>query len=574
MLSPFSAFGSILLDAIANEDLLPDDATENSMGSFLSTGISSLGGKSLRSKASLGCRSHVSKVLVADRLVTLCNELNAPAEFAELLGKHLLRIDVRSHGGGSQRGCDEVGSEKRTLAYFMARTFQHCTRNADLVVIVLDDVHMADEASWQVLQELFETGSNLVVLCTTRPLTKYNLAIDEQFWDLLNSNRIAKGRYTHIELHRLDGTEMKSMIAKTLGVTQEEVSDQLSRSILAQTSGKPVFVQFLLEEMKKEASLPMESKMVCILHPVDADKRLSWSCFWYVLTVRCIIFWQSGTQLSLSQLMLQRIDGFAGQGRNILNVAAILGLSFEFSDLVEVVRHLNVESGSAEQQLLVSDTPNIVKAILDFAVREGILHEQGADDDQGAFSFADSSLVAQLHRRFTEKLTSMDGTCCYAFTHDVWRSTILKLMLDSSKQNIHHTIAITLDAASSDSECNYVSQLRIFGHWKWSGDFVGAATVALAVGETFEGLGLSAQSIRLSNEAIDMWKDGDGSLETLVGGFSRIALDSATYREVEAFIKLHIALGKALATQSRLQESVEAYQTGLVVSGTTKRSFW
>jgi hypothetical protein len=153
----------------------------------------------------------------------------------------------------------------------------------------------------------------------------------------------------------------------------------------------------------------------------------------------------------------------------------------------------------------------------------------------------------------------------YLFSHDVWRSTILDLMLDSRKRTMHRTIAFTLESGCIDGKRDYVSRLRLFAHWKGSGDFVKASALALCVGKMFEDIGLNKQRIRLYNDALDMWKSSDCS-DKSIAGFTREVLDAVTGDEVSAFIELYIALGKACTNLHQLNEAAEAYQNALMVS--------
>ena len=141
----------------------------------------------------------------------------------------------------------------------------------------------------------------------------------------------------------------------------------------------------------------------------------------------------------------------------------------------------------------------------------------------------------------------------------------MELMLQCLKSKIHRAIALTLEAACTDDAKDYMSRLRLFSHWKSSGDFVKTSTIALDVGKMFEDLGLNDQCIHLYRDTLDMWKKVDDP-EQAVAGFSRGMLYSISSDEVAEFIKLCIALGKALTNLHRLAESVDVYQNALLVS--------
>jgi hypothetical protein len=139
---------------------------------------------------------------------------------------------------------------KRSLVTFMAQLFQRCTRNIDLVVLAIDDVHLADDLSWKVIQELFEAPANYLLVCTSRPLSQYQLAIDPVFWSALQSDHTSTGKYSAIDLKRLNTSETTEMIAKKLGMPTEFVDGHMQRTIFYQSLGIPQFVNVLLESMQ------------------------------------------------------------------------------------------------------------------------------------------------------------------------------------------------------------------------------------------------------------------------------------------------------------------------------------
>lgn len=243
----------------------------------------------------------------------------------------------------------------------------------------------------------------------------------------------------------------------------------------------------------------------------------------------------------LGQLLLQRIDKFSGSGRSILNLAAVLGLSFDVLDLLDVL-----ENQSTAEMICptLQDIGQTVQETLASAVNEGIMHTDYLDESN------QEELAASLHSEGMGELQSecgAAGTIMYSFTHDVWRVAILNLVLDKRKRQLHAAVAITLESYSGDSGVDgYLSQVRVFSHWKQSGNVVKAGTIALDIGKTYVSLGLHEQSIRLYQEALD----------------STMPMPA----ESETHIKLYVALGKAYASTGRFPESVVAYQNALTVS--------
>jgi hypothetical protein len=123
----------------------------------------------------------------------------------------------------------------------------------------------------------------------------------------------------------------------------------------------------------------------------------------------------------------------------------------------------------------------------------------------------------------------------------------VKLLLDKRKQQLHEDIASTLELDIDNAADDYLFQIRIFNHWKQSGNVVKAGGIALTVGKRYESFGLAIPSARLYQDAIS------------------VATQTSDH-QLEVLIKLHIAAGRALASDSQHSESVIEYQTALQVS--------
>jgi class 3 adenylate cyclase len=239
--TPFGAISSILMDAIKeSEGFQVDESSVMSAAGSITSWVSSCGVS----------MSMLSSSRVGDRVSALCNEIGASPEFAKLVGQHLLKLDLRMIGGSDQF----EHQTKASLATQMAEVILRCTRNADLSIIALDDVQFADDMSFEVVQKLFESGSNLMIVCASRPLSEYKLAMDSRFWERLNNEHVFTGRYVPVVLKPLNEPEMRKLIARTLGLGNEDVSEQLLKSTLAQTGGIPQMASVLLEHLKRNFS--------------------------------------------------------------------------------------------------------------------------------------------------------------------------------------------------------------------------------------------------------------------------------------------------------------------------------
>ena len=182
------------------------------------------------------------------------------------------------------------------------------------------------------------------------------------------------------------------------------------------------------------------------------------------------------TYESFGDLVLQRLDAFNANTRNMLNIGAVIGISFSLDDIVAV----QMRTSDERQQIVKSATSESLEA----ATNEGILEAtevEGGDEGK------------------TETK--------YSFYHPVWRRALLHLMLEGRKRDLHRTIAESLEERHVGVD-DYMFQTKMFNHWKHSENFEKASEIALRVGQHFEEkLGLPAQSIKLYNDALDLVRD-------------------------------------------------------------------
>jgi hypothetical protein len=272
---------------------------------------------------------------------------------------------------------------------------------------------------------------------------------------------------------------------------------------------------------------------------------------------------------TLDELLLQRIDDLDDFTRKTLHLAAVLGHTFTLADIIGVSEHVL----SIAEKDKFSHTKKM-RSSLDQAVEEGILDEAVVDEVDDA-TVPIQNLSINLFPDLDKEEKSEDfylpqnDDLCFHFSHDTWRQKILSLLLDSYKRDIHMHAASTIESNTLDiEESDYRTKMRLFVHLKQSGNTSKAAELALHVGKTFSNVDLNLHSIRVYDEALDMWRknrvveDDDKS----VAGFSRHVISSIDSFDLIMIIKLLTALGQALGTLTRKLESARAFEDALEVS--------
>lgn len=198
---------------------------------------------------------------------------------------------------------------------------------------------------------------------------------------------------------------------------------------------------------------------------------------------------------------MARIDSFDVSVRNVLNIGAVLGKSFSLNEVIAVLKEYH---DSKEEDLLSE-----ALEALDTAVAEGIL------------------IVEKPPPSETEKKEEDNSNPVYSFLHQIWQNTILSLLLDSRKKDVHRKIAQAMEEKLAKESCDFEFKTKLLGHWKCSGDTAKLAKLALNLGKNIETqLGLPTQSIRLYEEALSAWRDASVEEADLVAGeFSAVSCD-------------------------------------------------
>lgn len=102
-------------------------------------------------------------------------------------------------------------------------------------LIVLEDTHWLDSASWALLAQVVRDVQPLLIVLTSRPLDH----------DIEAYHTICRSpRTTHLALDRLTRSDTECLLRRSLGV--DRVSAALVDAIFAKTDGNPLFVEHLI----------------------------------------------------------------------------------------------------------------------------------------------------------------------------------------------------------------------------------------------------------------------------------------------------------------------------------------
>ncbi|KAL7495786.1 hypothetical protein ACHAWT_004250 [Skeletonema menzelii] len=532
---PFSLFRSIFKDLL-RQIQQDDEASMNSSKEGSDFEID-------KEWDSLSLQSHSTKSSLmsndATRFRYVCEELNAPPEFAEVVGKRLLGL--KSTAGPSTAG---KPPDLNKIVNFMADAFIRCTKHADLVLLALDDVHWMDEMSWKVVQEIFERSDNVLTFCGSRPPSTNHLEVDEKFWSELHGAYKEEGRYLEINLGLFSETDALEMIAYHLDVSVEDIDGSFLRNLFTSSRGMPHYLSYVLETIKRnDLTVKLDNGLIGLKSSESAENALDSSV------------------------------------RTTLHLAAVLGMEFDLLDAAlsyeEVCGVKNADRFSAAMELCahfdVAEKEGIIERVLSSAKHD---QDEFGDpvDEEDRLCESLEDVTATPSARKSHPLCSDNRR--YRFTHDSWKTSILSVMLASRKEEMHEQIATVLEreiVEETESKDDLEKQITVFKHWNLSGNFIKAAELALQIGGQLMILGLNSQADLLFTDVITSLKNEQEGVTH--GGICSSVLDAVEPSELELLIKLFIGKGKALCNLAKGKAGAEAYQSALDILHYTPCAF-
>lgn len=461
-------------------------------------------------------------------LVQICEMVDIPDHFIEILGKLVL----------TRNRADVVDSPNNPLhmlklnqiASYVVNAFLNCTVSFDLVILALDEVANMDEMSWKIVELLFNNSQNMLILATTKHMDQAVMKASEDFWTQLHVEGVDSGHFKEISLDAIPQSDVEQLVANRLGQREREADPQVSRDVFMESGELPNITSELVAQWYTDDSEPEHREYS------GHDSQLGSP----VATI------DVG---NIGEIVLHRMDSLPSTVRTHLNLGAILGSAFELMDVVTVFEQYRdvTKDGRLEHAQAVHES-------LDQAVKKGILEVTNKES-------------AVRTRYNTSEHPYAAHNIIFKFTHDVWRSNILRLTLDEWKKDMHNLIAQSMETVMDSQPANdYQVLTRLFSHWKGSGRAKEAATLALQMGRNLEDMGLTHQSLIVYRESLDMWKAMDNSNEVpddSIGGLSVNLLGSLESSDVEHLIKLNVALGRCYTNILDPQESVKCFQTAL-----------
>jgi AAA ATPase domain/Adenylate and Guanylate cyclase catalytic domain len=483
-----------------------------------------------------------STVPYFEKLCVACDELEYPYEYADIVGSQFLGFDCASpitHVDGHVPTMDE-------LVDFLAMVFINIIDFAQFATVVLDDFQWVDGFSWRVFRQICSRSGNILLLCATRSHDKQAL---RRITSAVSPEAGQQSQMIEISLGPFDFTDIRDITSNVLVHKKSAISDSLCSDIFQRTGGLPVFVIQLLENIKRSRTLEL------------IDGSLQWTSEGLKQKKN---FSNTANGAVMEETFLSRFDALDVRVRKVLQTCAVWGISFQLSDVVQV--HPEMDEGDIESSL-------------DFAMDEMILIEQeieeNDDDEIDLASDIESSRRAAGPFSQSGVSRSVTGERYFQFSHAMWRKNVLATMLKERKIELHRLIAEAMERnqASVEEDSDISRLLTLFDHWKACDDFSKVAPLALTVGSRLEEWDLSAQSLELYEDALEMVFDGiEPTDEEATISTEWVRVKGRTI-VLELILRLHVRIGLCHQRLGDEYQSIlyfeDAYNT---IKSTTKLS--
>ncbi|MEM6310073.1 MAG: adenylate/guanylate cyclase domain-containing protein [Pseudomonadota bacterium] len=211
------------------------------------------------------------------------------------------------------RGQLRSENTQRVMMHFAVKSLE-----AAPSVLLIEDGHWMDGASWAFLDHLLDTVPSVVVLLSTRPLS---VATSE-------ANKVLDDARTHvIDLNPMTRADTEDVVRNQLGVS--DVAADVLHLVHSRAEGNPLFVREIVKNLVETGDIQIRQSRVQLLkRQNDADMVPD----------------------TLDGVITSRIDRLEADAQITIKAAAVLGRSFD-ADLLREVHPLSIDAGYLAEQL-------------------------------------------------------------------------------------------------------------------------------------------------------------------------------------------------------------------------------
>lgn len=322
------------------------------------------------------------------------------------------------------------------------------------VVFLFHDLHWADDLSLELIDAFFSNANSLrfYLVLSYRQLGHQQ---SNRFQQFIGKFSKLRRRYTEIELDRVSKESVRGIVGHMLS-SQESVTDDLVDYLDAQSRGNPMHLVELTRTLVARD----------LIYP-RAESGL-WDFDLKVLS-------KTHIQLSTIDLVLSRIQEYGEFDRQVLGIAATVGLTFQFEMLLLGSRAVAVQVMKAVQRAI--DDGLVVRVTDDPSLRHlgktfMFAHKKARD---AIYEAIPPESLRALHKAIGEELKAQvpvpEGSILFALAHHFNSALVgssgadLGLNLNALKYNKLAGQAAHQAQSLPTAERYYENALRIMTTW-------------------------------------------------------------------------------------------------------------
>jgi tetratricopeptide (TPR) repeat protein len=311
------------------------------------------------------------------------------AEFLHFLGSF---VGLTVPDSPFIRALDEAPQQHDEIARTVLRRFLEMDAQRSALLLVLEDLHLADDDSLSLFRELAESleGSPVVLLATCRP----ELFVREpDFCEL-------EAELTRVDLHPLSGAESDQLLRELLSRVSS-LPDDLVEEAAEMTGGNPLFIEALVRMLIANGTIQARDDVWTIDADLAEDFELP---------------------VSVEEAVHARISSLSAPERDVLEKAATLGSVFWKEALICFSR-LEREVDDKGDLWLADVEHQTIQAILERLMERDFILSLPDSSIPGATEFA---FKHNMERELISKMISHDRMAQYHLFAAQWLETRLR----------------------------------------------------------------------------------------------------------------------------------------------------
>jgi PAS domain S-box-containing protein len=283
--------------------------------------------------------------------------------------------------------------EAKNRFNYVFQNFIHTfTKKTHPLVLFLDDLQWADEASLNLIQMVLRDKDHCLLLIGSYR----NNEVDQAHPLIKTLEEIKQNNVVYVHelfLAPINVHHIQQIIIETLFCQKDPDSKSLAELILAKTGGNPFFINEFLKTLYSKNLIYFNKS------GVNEDQAAAWQ--WDLAAIK-----NQGITENVVELMSEKISAYSDDIQKTLSLAACIGNRFDLKTLsivneksVIITSKMLIDPISSELLICLDDINKMVKAADDNSHEIADMRFKFSHDriQQAAYSFIDKSSINALH---------------------------------------------------------------------------------------------------------------------------------------------------------------------------------